>query len=87
MRIDHATMLFVDLTDQEALELQAFAESVVLHGNIPNPQPEWVDQWMREFGYDERQRLLVISTAFPQRVLLSVARYQSALIDGTCGCI
>ena len=77
MQIDTKSMLFVDLTDEEAAELTAFAEGVVLHGSIPHPQPEWVDQWMTAFGYDERQRLLVISTAFPQRVLLSVLRHRS----------
>ncbi len=72
MKINTATMLFTDLTSSQADEMQCWAEDVVLRGVIASPQPEWVTEWFKACGFDERQGLLVVSTALPQRVLLSV---------------
>jgi len=73
MRINKQSMLWEELTPQEKIELYEWAESVVLRGEIP-PHPSWLIQWFETFEYDERQRLLLISTAVPQRVLLSLLR-------------
>lgn len=80
MRIDQSTMLFVDLTQDDAVAMQAFAERIILRGNIPHPLPQYFHDWMKAFEYDERQGLIMLSTAFPQRVLLSVVRYYASLV-------
>jgi hypothetical protein len=76
MRINKTTQLFEELTQDEADPLLAWAEDVVLRGDFPPIDPPWLSAWLDTMGYDARQRLLLISTAIPQRVLLSVAHYQ-----------
>lgn len=72
MIINPKTLLFEDLTHAEREELRSFAESVVLDGVFPQPEPEWVAFWAIHAGYDHRQKLLVMSTVLPQRILLSL---------------
>jgi hypothetical protein len=73
MMINNKTMLFEGMTPAERVDLLAWAKAGVLDGNLPQPQPQWVTDWMTVFGYNDTQQLLVISTALPQRVLLSLA--------------
>lgn len=77
MRIDPVTLLFEDLTDDEAEDLLSWSARVVLHGEV-HPCPPWVDLWIAVGGYDDRQRLLLVATALPARALLSVARRSSS---------
>lgn len=72
MRVNKKTLLFEDLTEDARRELLVWAEDVVLQGKIAYPDPPWVTEWMKVAGYDERQRLLTISTSLPQRILLSL---------------
>lgn len=72
MRINKETMLFEDLSEQDRSEMLSFAKDLVLRGITPNPLPDFVEQWMTAFGYSDYQRLLIISTALPQRILLSL---------------
>jgi hypothetical protein len=75
MRVNPTTMLFEDMTDDEADEVMATAEAIVF-GTIPCPLPKHIDLWVDTCGVDrERQWLLMMSTAYPQRALLSVARH------------
>jgi len=76
MKINSRTQLLEDFTDSEACKMLLWAEDVVLRGEVAWPDPPFVPDWLDSFGYDERQRLLVISTALPARVLLSLLRAQ-----------
>ena len=64
-------LLFIDLTDTEAKELGAFCERLVVEGHTDIEHPAFV-AWCKAANFDERQVLLVYSTAFPQRALLSL---------------
>lgn len=72
MQIDPTTMLFQDLTDQEATELQRYGEQLMLRGIVPNPQPEMITEWFVKCGLDQRQGLLVVSTVLPSRIFYSL---------------
>ena len=75
MKINQKTMLFEELTLEEGKEMLAFCESVVLEGKMPHPLPPWVGQWLDAFDYNTPDRaLLLLSTAFPQRVMLSLLK-------------
>jgi len=67
--------LFRDFTTQEAAQMKEWATNIVLHGKVAHPDPEWVTAWMESNHYNDRQRLLTISCALPQRVLLSLVLY------------
>jgi hypothetical protein len=82
--INLATQLFEGLTDQEANELQAWAEGVILHGHFPPKHPNLIEQWFVIFGHNADRRLLVISTALPQRVLLSLLLRRDAEFRVLC---
>lgn len=71
MRIDPKTLLFHDLTPDDARSMLAWARQVVLQGHLP-PDPPWVAPWMTIAKYDDSQRLLVLSLILPLRALLSV---------------
>lgn len=65
-------MLFEDFTPEEGKEMLRIARDMILIGEVPFPLPDFIEQWLTEFGYNEHQRLLVLATAFPQRILLSL---------------
>ena len=71
--IDPVTMLFDDLSDEEAATLQKDVEAIVLKGTSL-----WGTEafriWCEVMGYDPNNALLVMSTAYPQRALLSLLR-------------
>lgn len=72
MQIDKKNMLFVNIDTMHHQEMMAFCEDIVVHGKVPHPLPDWCQEWMDCFGFDDRQRLLVISTAFVQKVMWSL---------------
>ena len=74
MKINNDTLLFEDLTDAEATHLRTITEALVLSGTLPDWSDPMVDAWMRVCEYDERQKLLTLATAFPQRALLSLLK-------------
>jgi hypothetical protein len=76
MIINAQTQLFEDISDDEAEQMLVWARNVVLHGEFPALDPPWMAEWLKTFGYDERQRLMMINTALPQRVLLSLCERQ-----------
>ena len=76
MTINMQTQLFENISDDEAERMWIWARNMVLHGHFPPLDPPWITQWLEAFGYDDRQRLLLISTALPQRVLLSLCERQ-----------
>lgn len=81
MKINETTMLFEDLTDGEANEIFRVVEDIVIRGYLPpRPLPKWLDEWMNKFEFNDHRFLLVISTALPQRALLSVIKHQKKQI-------
>lgn len=79
MRINKKTMLFEDIDRDTGNQMRTWCVNVVLRGQVIWPDPPWVAEWMRTFDYNENQRLSVISTVLPQRVLLSLMAEQSDL--------
>ncbi len=72
MHINRETMLFEDISDVEYTEMLQTMDDIVLCGKLPYPLPWLAAEWMKCFDYNETQVLLLLSTAFPQRVLLSL---------------
>jgi hypothetical protein len=72
VKINKSTQLWEDLTPTEIGVMCRWAKDVVLYGKLEYPTPPWLMLWYSELGFDEdRQRLMLQSTAVPQRVLLS----------------
>jgi len=69
MRIDQNTLLFHDLSDDEAREIRAYGEAVMLRGERPE-QPAAIQEWMALFP--DQQPLLVIATVLPARIFYSL---------------
>lgn len=69
-RVDPKTLLFSDLTKEEAKVLTREMEDIVLRGSN-HYASEFFRSWCKEAGYEERN-LLVFATAYPQRALLSL---------------
>lgn len=73
-RVNPETMLFDDLNEDEAIEVEFVARGIVLLGKADLNHQAFV-AWAKAANYDDRQALLVYATAFPQRALLSVLDY------------
>lgn len=75
MVIDSRTLLFDDISVAEWHDLYSWASGVILHGHLRQPEPAWIEEWCRVAQFDSRQKLLMLSTALPQRVLLSLLKH------------
>lgn len=70
-------MLFTEIDVPTRKSMLDWCQSVVLNGNIPTPDPIWLEAMLRAYG-EKRQpvtpenRLLFLSTVIPQRILLSL---------------
>jgi len=80
MRINKKTLLWEDLTVEEAATMRHWAEDVILVGKLAYPNPPWLDFWYKELGYNDDNRLLMQSTVVPVRVLLSVLYHLESII-------
>lgn len=69
--VDPKTQLFDNLTLVEAEELWVAVRETVLHGRSLYENQAF-RAWCTEMGYTENQYILLMSTAFPQRALLSL---------------
>lgn len=74
MKITPSTMLFCDISPQEGEQMLRWVEQVLLRGYLPQPEPAWLLQWLAECGIDDRQKMMMVHTALPARVLLSLLR-------------
>ncbi|TXH14339.1 MAG: hypothetical protein E6R03_09400 [Hyphomicrobiaceae bacterium] len=74
MDIDPKAKIFTDVTDDQAMEMLAWAHSVVVDGVLPQPEPAWVELLITALDLHQQphNRLLFLSTVLPQRILLSV---------------
>ncbi len=73
MHIDPATLLFEDVDDTLASDIEFVADSIMLGGEIPHPRPPWLELWLEVAGGRE-QELLMLSTVFPGRAYCSLYR-------------
>ena len=74
MNVNRDTMLFENLIDFEAFRLRKATEELVQTGHITPDARYFFEVWRVSLGYDERQGMMLMSTAFPQRALLSLLR-------------
>jgi hypothetical protein len=74
MNVNQDTMLFENLTDDDAVRLRIVVEELVLTGHIMPDARYFFEVWRTSLGMDDRQGLLLMSTAFPQRALLSILK-------------
>lgn len=79
MKINKTSMMFEELTYSERDALLGICENIVLKGEIPYPNP-YFDFWCNELGLGDRS-LLLLSTAFPQRALLSVIQFDKTKMN------
>jgi len=73
-RVRTDTLLFVDLTNEEAKQLQTDVEALILKGERGPINSTAFKMWSIACGYPEDQELLMYSTVYPQRALLSILR-------------
>jgi hypothetical protein len=80
MQLDLKTHLFSDISPEEARQMRIWCESVLLKGEVPSHDPEFVVQLTDAFGLDRTgpRRLVTLSTVIPQRLLLSLVRHHAA---------
>ena len=74
MKIDPNTMMFQDMTQAEAREVEEVASKVILEGGVPVDHPI-LKEWLEVCGFSDHRALLVMCTVFPGRALLSVLRH------------
>jgi hypothetical protein len=74
-RVNPKTLLFEDLEEESAKELERIALDLVLRGKVCWEHPAWT-AWWTTAGLDERQALLTISTVFSIRSLLSLLYFE-----------
>ena len=84
--VNSTTMLFDHLTTGEATELERILD--VINSAKVSKEPVWlhplVDQWCCSCDFnDDDKKLLVISTVFPARAGLSLAKYWRARAEAT----
>ena len=72
MRVDLATQTFKDLTAEEFQELGELVEKLVVFGEFSERLKYYFSFWCQELHFDDRQGLMLMATAFPQRALLSL---------------
>lgn len=72
MIVNQTTQTFEDMTAPEAWALREAVVPMILNGVISEQARIYFELWRRELGYDSRQGLLLMTTAFPQRALLSL---------------
>ncbi len=78
MNVNPSTLLFENLTDDEATTLHAQAEEIVMKGNVPLRENVFVRTWVEAGKFDDRQWLLTMSVVYPQRALISVVRHRQS---------
>lgn len=80
--VDPATLLFTDLSDDEASHLTYLAHCL-LFSSGPTQEEPLIEAWMKAGGFDDSRRLLVLTTVFPARALYSVlcAEHRQASLE------
>lgn len=73
-QINKKTLLFTNLTEDQAHTLYLLSIAIQLHGYTNMEHPAFLE-WCEVAIIDENQKLMVYSTVFSSRVALSAARY------------
>lgn len=84
MNIDPETLLFSDLTDEDAASMREWARRVILGpppGLDRESWPEWLIKWVEVSGLDDRQVLLMLSSVAAARVLVSLDIHAGQLAE------
>lgn len=71
--VNKTTLLFENLTGDEAEVLKALADQIVFGPSIP--EHALIRQWVISAGFTENQWLLSMTTVFPARAYASVVNY------------
>lgn len=79
MYINPTDMLAYDLSTTECQDLIVEMQRLVLNGEVDMNSP-FFRAWITATEYDGRQTLLLYSTAYPQRMLLSVSLHLYGLL-------
>lgn len=72
MKLNKTTLMFEEMTENDLLQVERFCTDIILHGKIQSPLPDYVEEWLVAAGGERYNDLLMISTALPQRLLLSI---------------
>jgi hypothetical protein len=75
MWIEPFTMMIRDLDEEEAGMLDREIRKLVDKGEISEDLRMAYDIWALECAFDDRQKLLVMTTVFPQYVLMSLVDF------------
>jgi len=78
--IHPSTLVFHDLTPDEAQILRSYGEQLMLHGNA-NPVPALVESWLADAeklqaGERVSNRTLLLATVLPGRLFYSLLLYR-----------
>lgn len=79
MTVNKSSMLIENLDEETADQLTSLMEDIVLRGKI-NTSDHFLSHYFNECGFNNEQRLLIMSTAVPQRILLSLVKYYRSLM-------
>lgn len=77
-KVDPTNLLFTDLDAYEAELLKEEVSDLVLNGTSVWKTKAF-SHWLTAGGFDERQALLVMTTVYPAKALLSLVRMKDAL--------
>lgn len=78
MKINKETMLFEELSYDEAEDLRFVCEDIVLAGNAGGVITErYFNAWAEGCGLDaqQHQRMMMLAVVFPQRALMSLVNF------------
>lgn len=77
MRVDPQSLLFVDMTPEEAAQVEEVAMAITLQTRsvYPEGEPLW-QTWSAAYPVPMGQLLLVFATVFPLRCFASAVRYR-----------
>lgn len=73
-RVHPDTLLFVDLTNEEAKQLQTDVEALILKGERGPINSTAFKMWSIACGHPESQELIMYSMVYSQCALLSILR-------------
>lgn len=76
MKVDKITMLITDFENIDTEKLLDDVDKLVFSGEITHFLRGVFEVWRNQCDLDDRQGLLVISTVFPLRIYMSIAKLQ-----------
>lgn len=77
MYVDPKTMLIYDFGNIDQKRLYSDILILTLDGIITDLVREVSRDWSEQCGLDDRQWLMVLSTLFPQKLLISIIEYNN----------